>query len=354
MTKLCFAILLFLIVLAVASYLPTIHSLQWVLRVGFPEVGWTFVVLGAAPAFGLARTHPRAAGLLFTFLLTLALTPWLQALGTARELQAAWGSPFLERVDRHPLFLGSREGHRKVTEEYKPGLQWDRYIPEQEARARLLFVHGGSWRNGTRDEFPQMFRYLADRGYEVICPTYTLSGKAPYPAPSVDLSAALERAHDDAVPLFVAGRSSGGHLGLLAAYRQPELVRGVIDFYAPVDMVWSYEHPSNPAVLNSNEAIVQFLGATPEQDPKLYQETSPLSQVTSLGPPTLLIHGLSDCLVYPRQSEMLQERLKAQGVDRFLLTLPWMEHGGDVFIYGPSGRLSLWAIESFIESLLAR
>jgi dipeptidyl aminopeptidase/acylaminoacyl peptidase len=140
-------------------------------------------------------------------------------------------------------------------------------------------------------------------------------------------------------------------LALLSAYRHPELLRGVVGFYSPVDMVWSYENPSNPAVLNSSEAIVEFMTQRPAEAPEKYESASPVHEVTDQGPPTLLIHGESDSLVYMRQSEMLSHRLDELGVKRFLLRLPWMEHGGDIMMYGPSGRLSAWAMEGFMESL---
>jgi acetyl esterase/lipase len=192
---------------------------------------------------------------------------------------------------------------------------------------------------------------LAERGIEVISPTYTLSGTAPYPAAYNDISAAIEQAYSPNIPLFVAGRSSGGHLALLCSYTHPDLVKGVIGIYPPVDMVWSYENPSNPAVLDSQEAIIQFLTTTPGESPEKYEDASPIDRVHSEGPPTLLIHGRADCLVFHKQSEMLSQRLDQLGVRRYLLTLPWMEHGGDVILGGPSGRLTAWAIEGFVDSL---
>ena len=342
------ALMLLLLALALLSRLPALHATHWFLRVGFPEVGWIFLLAGLPASLILGKTSRKLALALFVLLLTLVILPWLQALHKAGELKSSWGEGALARS---PLRLGERDSHRKLTEEYKPGLLWDRYLPQGEAKARLLFVHGGSWRNGSKDEFPQMFEYLAERGYEVLVPNYTLSGTAPYPAASLDISAAIEKAHDPKVALFLAGRSSGGHLALLAAYTHPKLVRGVIGFYSPVDMIWSYENPSNPRVLNSQEAIVQFLGGTPQEDRELYQKTSPIAQAGPEGPPTLLIHGLPDCLVYHRQSEMLVERLTELQVPNRLVSLPWMEHGGDITIYGPSGRLSAWAVESFMESL---
>lgn len=352
--KLSLALLFGLIFLAILSYLPAWNSYHWFLRVGVPEMGVGFLLLALPAALVIARNSPKVATGLSAVLLTLTLAPWIQALGVQRTLSKEWS--FAHKQARNPLALGERGTHTEATEEYKEGLQWDRYTPSNaEAKARLLFVHGGSWRNGTRKDYPQLFRYLADRGVEVLSLTYTLSGTAPYPAAILDIESAIDKAYGDgSLPLLLAGRSSGGHCALLSAYRNPDKVSGVVGFYPPVDMKWSYDNPSNPNVLDSQEAIVEFMEAAPLEAMERYKEASPIHRATEDTPPTLLIHGGADCLVFPRQSEMLSERLRELGVDYHHLYLPWMEHGGDITIYGPTGRLSTWAVESFLDSIVQR
>ena len=349
--KFCAVLLVVLIAVVAASHLPAFHQVHWATRVLVPEWGLLLLLPAIPAALWLLRSQAKLALLLLGLLLLLLAKAPFQAVQVASELSATWKDSWTRQPSRFPLLLGRSGAYNKVTEEYKPGLSWDRYVPESKPTARLLFVHGGSWRNGTREDFPQLLEYLAGRGYEVISMTYTLSGTAPFPAALQDIEAAIETAHGTDLPLFVAGRSSGGHLALLVSYLHPDQVKGVIAFYPPVDMVWSYQNPSNPAVLNSEEAIMQFMRATPEQDPSLYKAASPVDQVGPKGPPTLLIQGESDSLVYIRQSEMLSEKLSKNGVSHRLVALPWMEHGGDVFLHGPSGRISAWAVEAFIEGL---
>lgn len=336
--------------MAVLAYLPARGSIHWVLRVVVPEFGLLLLPLGILPAAWLGKAYPKTSAALLVTLAVLVFAPWFQAARLASVVPREMKSIFPEAPERHPLLLGERRTHTRLTEVYGGGKKWDRYQPEGEPKGRILFLHGGSWRNGERDDYPQIFEYLADRGYEVLSPTYTLSGEEPYPAALSDIEVAIEKAHSPNLPLFVAGRSSGGHLALLGSYNKSELVSGVIGFYPPVDMVWSYQNPSNPYVLDSQEAMIAFLEETPPEAPEKYSEASPIEQVTAGAPPTLLIHGGSDCLVFPRQSEMLSERLSKFQVPHYLLSLPWAEHGGDVQIYGPTGRLSLWAMEAFLES----
>jgi acetyl esterase/lipase len=324
----------------------------WFLRVGVPELGAVFFFSALLPAACLARNSPKFSLGIFLAIAVLSLYPWVQAARIAMQLPAQMQRAFPgHTLQRFPLTLGQRASNvTVVTEPYKGTLQWDRYTSGQPARARILFVHGGSWRNGQRSDYPQLMVYLAGRGYEVISLTYRLAPNYSYPSAPDDIEVAIDKLHDGRTKLFLAGRSSGGHLALLAAYRNPDKVAGVIGFYAPVDMLWSWQNPSNPAVLNSQEALGQFLGGSPDQRPEIYHEASPIHQLTEAGPPTLLIHGDRDSLVYLRQSQMLSAQLMQRQVPHFLLELPWTEHGGDITVYGPTGVLSAWAIESFIEN----
>jgi acetyl esterase/lipase len=351
MEQFCLGFLLLVLLLLLASLPPAVAQVFWFLRVGVPELGAVFFFCSLLPAAWLARKSPKVSLALLVLIGVLSLYSWAQAVMVARRLPAGMERAFPGfTLQRYPLALGQRSSQvTLVTETYKDKLEWDRYVPSDPPRARILFVHGGSWRNGTRKDYPQLMVYLAGRGYEVVSLTYRLSPEHPYPSAPEDLDAAIA-ALGDGPPLFLAGRSSGGHLALLAAYRNADQVAGVIGFYPPVDMVWSWENPSNPVVLNSQEALGQFLGGSPLQKPEVYREASPIHEVTEAGPPTLLIHGGRDCLVYLRQSQMLSAQLMAKCVPHYLLELPWTEHGGDITVYGPTGVLSAWAIENFIES----
>lgn len=343
-----------LLLIFITSYLPAPNPQFWFLRVGIPEYGWA-LGLAALPALAwLARKSPYVAAALGVVLFALMAWPWAHALAVRSTLPEGIAKSFGDHLpQRDPLILGSTAPIEMTTEEYKPGLEWDRYSPaDGNIKARILFVHGGSWRNGTRQDYPQMFEYLAGRGYQVNSLTYRLAPDHPYPAAPEDISTAISKLSGDELPLVLAGRSSGGHLALLAAYTHSSQVDGVVGIYPPVDMVWSYEHPSNPSVLDSREAIVEFLGGTPLEVPDTYREASPIHRITDQTPPTLLVHGDRDCLVYLKQSQMLSAALSKSKISNYLLRLPWTEHGGDITIHGPTGRLTCWAFEAFLNSLI--
>jgi acetyl esterase/lipase len=62
-----------------------------------------------------------------------------------------------------------------------------------------------------------------------------------------------------------------------------------------------------------------------ERDPAT---TQPISFASSDDPPTLLLHGLRDTTVLPRNSQSLQTRLVGAGVDARVRTYPDVGHVG--------------------------
>jgi acetyl esterase/lipase len=226
----------------------------------------------------------------------------------------------------------------------------------------LVAIHGGSWSSGGPGQLPAINRYLAARGYAVAAIGYRLAPRHRFPAAHDDVLAAIAWLKDEGAALgldperiALLGRSAGGHLALLAAYASDDdAICGVVAYYPPTDMVWSWEHPSNPLVFDSPGVLSAFLGGTPTEQPRAYEDASPLRFVGRGAPPTLLIHGARDELVFQRQSERLAARLDEVGAPKLLLALPWATHGCDANPAGPSGQLGTYAIERFLAAVLLR
>lgn len=254
----------------------------------------------------------------------------------------------------------TRHVYREVAGERLP---LDLYLRPDAPTPRPIVValHGGGWRAGSLTQLPGINRYLAARGHAVAAVGYRLAPRHPFPAAHDDVLAAItwlqEHAGElglDPTRVVLLGRSAGGHLALLAAYRRADpSIRGVVAYYPPTDMVWSWEHPSNPRVFDSRGALRDFLGGDPGSRPQAYRDASPIAHVGPTSPPTLLIHGGRDAIVYHRQSERLAEALQLAGVPHLLLSLPWANHGCDANLAGPSGQLSTYAIERFLASVFA-
>jgi len=220
----------------------------------------------------------------------------------------------------------------------------------------IVMIHGGSWSSGDKRDLASINRYLAARGYCVASINYRLAPPDPYPAAKEDALAAIRYLKDHARELnldpahfVLMGRSAGGQIALAAAYTGADpSVRGVISLYAPNDLVLGYAMPSNPWILNSRKVLEDYLGGPPSAHPGAYEAASPLNFVNARTPPTLMIHGYRDEFVSPIHDERLEARLAEFKRPHLFLRLPWALHGCDANLSGPSGQLSLYAMERFL------
>lgn len=225
----------------------------------------------------------------------------------------------------------------------------------------VIAIHGGSWNKGEPSQLSKAYRYLADRGITVAAITYRLAPEHTFPAQLDDVQAAIrwmrERAGElgtDPERTVLLGRSAGGHLALLGAYTTDDPgIRGVVALYPPTDMNWSWAHPTHPWILDTPKTLSEFLGGSPDQVPERYDAASPIDFVGPDSPPTLLVHGSRDELVFAEQSQRLAARLAESGVPHALVETPWDTHGLDANLGGPGGQLYLWSLERFLGAVLA-
>lgn len=222
-------------------------------------------------------------------------------------------------------------------------LELDLWLPEHSGTGRLplvLFVHGGAWRRGRRDDLglrtrhwsPAPFARIAAEGFAVACADYRLSGEAAFPAPLDDLRAALRwltlRSAElgiDTGRTVAWGESAGGHLAsLLALTRTDPSPAGAVIWYGPSDLTTA-RAPFTPEDPASPEALM--LGAPPATAPERARAASPLTQVRAGAPPFLLVHGERDSMVACSHSEALAAALAAAGSPVELWTIPNADHG---------------------------
>lgn len=370
------ALLFFLGSLLTVLSAPT--SLLWIAAILLTEWGHYAALLALLVAWlswGARGDRLGMSSLALAFCAALLFaTPLLRALLVARTLPArcdeAFGAADDPNLRRSPLsladlFRGIRSSGVFVTEhvfseEGGKQLRLDLYQLDDGGPPRpiVLMLHGGSWNSGGKEQLPALNHYLAQKGYAVAAIEYRHAPKFPSPAQVDDVFQAIAflRGHTaelrlDATRMVVMGRSAGGQIALSAAYagREPA-IRGAIGFYAPADLVLGYEHPSRPWVLDSKRALENYLQGSPSQTPEAYAAASPLRFVNGSTPPTLLLHGQLDPIVWPEQSELLAARLKQEGRPHLFLSLPWATHGCDAILSGPSGQLSLYAIERFLAA----
>jgi len=223
----------------------------------------------------------------------------------------------------------------------------------------VIVIHGGSWINGTAVEGATLNHYLARRGFAVASIEYRFAPRWTWPAQRDDVMDAIDYLKKHATELGIdprrfvlLGRSAGGQIAEAVAYGAHDpAIRGCITFYSPADMHYAYEYARADDILNSLQLVKQYLGGTPTEARANYDSASSILLAQRDSPPTLLIHGQRDELVWFRQSERLSARLDSLGTSHYFVRLPWATHVFDLNFNGPGGQISTYAVEAFLRSV---
>lgn len=216
----------------------------------------------------------------------------------------------------------------------------DIYLPSGRnttATKSIIMIHGGAWSSGDKSEMTPFIDTLKNRltGYAVFNINYRLATGTlnTFPAQENDIKLAMEyiwskkSEYNISDKFVLLGVSAGGHLALLQGYKydSPIKVKAIVDFFGPTDMTDLYNNPAS--ILIPAATIASIVGATPSSNPILYQQSSPVTFVSSLSPPTIILHGGFDPLVSPNQSIALRNLLTNAGVINHYVFYPNELHG---------------------------
>lgn len=304
----------------------------------------------------------------------LLLTPAWQAARLGRHLPAQLRASFPQGAAAEPafslraLFLGREPAPVAVRPLLvSPALPLDFYAPAPGGAKRdprrgapcVIVVHGGGWDSGDRAQLPALHHWLARRGYAVAAISYRLAPAHRWPAQRDDVMAALAFLQARAAELaldperfVLLGRSAGGQIAQAVGYTTAaSALRGIVGLYAPSDLIFGYVNTHENDMLRSPALMRQFLGGTPESARADYESASALYHVGPHAPPTLLLHGANDALVWDRHSVRLAARLAEHGVRHAFVHLPWATHAFDYTLHGPGGQLTCFALEWFLADV---
>ena len=178
----------------------------------------------------------------------------------------------------------------------------------------VVFVHGGSWQSGNKDDYAFVGESLAQAGYVTAVINYRKAPEHVYPDYVQDTAQAIAWSHEhaanyyaDADRLAVVGHSAGAFNAVaaiadkkfLAPYgMQPTDIRAVVGIAGP----YSYDFREYPT------AVAFPSGATPD-------EVMPDRHITGAQPPYLLLTAGNDKTVYPQNAINMQKALLEHGVD---------------------------------------
>lgn len=186
----------------------------------------------------------------------------------------------------------------------------------------VVVPHGGPT-GQTNDGFSRTATALASRGYVVIQPNprgSTGYGLAFQKANYQDLGGGdlkdelaakqflISTGYVDAKRVGITGGSYGGFMTLMAIGRAPDEFAAAVEQYGIIDWRTMWQHED--ALL---QAYQKTLLGSPDQFPKVYQASSPLTYVPQVKAPLLVLQGENDIRVPVGQARQVADALKARG-----------------------------------------
>ena len=217
----------------------------------------------------------------------------------------------------------------------------------------IVYVHGGGWQAGNKDESEPLIRLLASYGYVAVSVGYRLTPANKWPAQIRDAKCAVRYLRANTAQLGIdpdnigaIGDSAGGHLVLLLALMDgtgpldesggnPGLsskVKAVVNLFGPTDFPSWQPRPLGLSDIRRgfrksfDDLLVDFIG-TADRSADVMKEVSPITYIDPGDPPVLTFHGEKDPLVPVDQARALHQALDKADVPNRLVVVEKAAHG---------------------------
>ena len=191
--------------------------------------------------------------------------------------------------------------------------QLDIYIPKHQASNKLpvvLFFYGGSWESGEKEDYLFAAEAFASRGYVTVIPNYRVYPDVKFPEVMQDPAHAARwvKTHiaeygGDPDHIFMVGHSAGAHLLTMLAINSDYLHQVALtpnDFKGYVGLAGPYDF----LPLKSTR-LKEIFGPEETQ-----WKSQPIRFVDGKNPALLLLVGLKDSVVWPRNTFNLATEIR--------------------------------------------
>ncbi|MGQ0528381.1 MAG: alpha/beta hydrolase [Panacagrimonas sp.] len=206
-------------------------------------------------------------------------------------------------------------------------LRLDIYSPREVKDAPVVvFLYGGRWSEGSKDEYKFVGEALASRGFVAVLPNYRLYPEVRFPAFVDDAAASVAWLRSnvgtyggDPDKIFIMGHSAGAHSAAMLALKEEFMaraggsrswLRGMIGLAGPYDF------------MPITDPQLRDIFSPPEK----FELSQPILFTEGDNPPMLLMHGEDDDIVFVKNTRNLANAVVKAGGPMETVIYPKMSH----------------------------
>jgi acetyl esterase/lipase len=237
---------------------------------------------------------------------------------------------------------------------YTPTQTADLYQPSAAGvHPAIVYIHGGSWRSGSKSVYKRFAMDLAAQGYVGFAIGYDLHPKSfPMSWQQAREAIAFLRAHAvgyqiDPARILVAGDSAGGELAALLALAPEGPATGATAAAQPIFAALIFNGAFD--LHTSASVVTRYLGHDCATPAPICDDASPTSHIHAGAPPFFIGHGTADHTVVYAEAQMFVEALQQHKDTAVLYSVAGAPHS-----YWDKGRYyaaNLAAVEAFLRTL---
>ena len=248
----------------------------------------------------------------------------------------------------------------------------DLYVPNDldEDKPILVFVHGGSWDTGHKNDYLFAGYSLSEMGYITAIPNYRLYPQVQFPHFIEDVAAAIASLPiqisqlgiqvNGSLPIVLIGHSAGAHTAAMLTSRPEYLINAHadIELKALVGLAGPYDLPLDDELVVGKFDGVNLKDVSEQQIDLGHthngHDANPINLAHKNMPPTLLIHGEKDITVGHYHSERFNNRLEHLNVDSRYIPYKATNHRhlvGALSLFGRFLNPVYKDIQAFLKSL---
>jgi arylformamidase len=234
--------------------------------------------------------------------------------------QRSWVSNALEVIGRYPVLSAATRRRFQFQANVAYGPAPDETVdifPARQGGPVQVFVHGGAWRNFTKDDYSFVADSYVPAGINTVVANFTNLPKVRLPDMVDQVRRSIEWAHANARSfggdpdrIFVSAQSSGAHLSAMALTK--------VDCVKAATFV-SGPYYLEPVMLSKRSDYVKL-------EPQEVRELSPGLRAERIRCPVIVAYAENDTDEFQRQSREFAAALDRAGRLQKLMHLPGVNH----------------------------